>query len=76
MVETDIDSYKLNSDDRKQSLRISLINNEKISLVLIDTMTKQRYSSLVNLSQLKQVCEVFQSINNIKEALNILKNTI
>ena len=76
MVETDIDSYKLNSDDRKQSLRISLINNEKISLILIDIMTKQRYSSLVNLSQLKQVCEVFQSINNIKEALNILKNTI
>ena len=76
MVETDIDSYKLNSDDRKQSLRISLINNERISLILTDILNNQRYTSLVNLSQLKQACQAFNSTQNIKEALNILKNTI
>ena len=76
MVETDIDSYKLNSDDRKQSLKISLINNEQISMVLINITTKQRHSVLISLPQLRNISEVFLTSNNIKEALKIIKNTI
>lgn len=76
MEESDIDSYKLNSDDRKQSLRISLINNERISMILINLTTKQRYTVLVSLEKLRQLCEIFLTSKTIKEALQIIKNTI
>ena len=76
MEESEVDSYKLNSDDRKQSLRISLINNEKVSMVLINITTKQRHSVLIPLSELRTLCEAFKTIKTIKEALDIIKNTI
>ena len=36
MIETEADEYKLNSETHQQSLRISLINNEKIAMILIN----------------------------------------
>ena len=76
MEESEIDSYKLNSDDRKQSLRISLINNEQILMILINITTKQKHSALIPLSHLRKLCEAFSITKSIKEALDIIKNTI
>ena len=76
MEETEVDTYKLNTENTKQSLRISLINNEQISMVLINITTKQRHSVLISLPQLRKLSEVFLTSNNIKEALKIIKNTI
>ena len=76
MIETEADEYKLNSETHQQSLRISLINNEKIAMILINKLTNQRYSSYLSLQNLKQLSQAFARVNNIKDALTILKTTI
>ena len=76
MSETEVDVYKLNSEERQQSFRISIINNEQISMILTNITTDQKYTASVSLPQLRKVCQVFMSINNIKEAIQILKETI
>ena len=76
MVESEVDVYRLNSEDRQQSLRMSLIDNELISMVLTNKVTLERYSVQFGLPQLKEVSEVFNPITTILEGLNILKYTI
>ena len=76
MAETEVDTYKLNTDDRKQSLRISLINNEQIAMILTNMDSNQRYAAYIALDQLVEVCEAFNSTKNIQEALQLLKETI
>ena len=76
MVESEIDEYNLNSNEREQSLKISLINNQQISLLLINKVTEQKYTTLISLNKLKKLCKAFISSKTIKEALNIIKNTI
>ena len=76
MIETEADEYKLNSETHQQSLRISLINNEKIAMILINKLTNQQYSSYLSLQNLKQLSQAFAKVNNIKDALTILKTTI
>ena len=76
MIETEVDEYKLNSETHQQSLHISLINNEKIAMILINKLTNQRYSSYLSLQSLKQLSQAFSKVNNIKDALTILKTTI
>ena len=67
MVETEDDTYKLNSDGRKQTLRVSLINNEQVSLISTNTNSKQKFVTLVTLQLLREVCESFMSAKNSKE---------
>ena len=76
MVESEVDEYKLNSEDRQQSLRISLIDNEVISMVITNKVTHERYIAQFGLPQLQEVCAVFNSTETILDALNVLKNTI
>ena len=76
MEESEVDTYKLNTEDTNQTLRISLINNEQISMILDNITNNQRYTTLVNLENLRKVCQVFSSTKNIQEALQILKNII
>ena len=76
MVESEVDEYKLNSEDRQQSLRISLIDNEVIYMVITDKVTHERYIAQFGLPQLQEVCAVFNSTETILDALNVLKNTI
>ena len=76
MEETEVDTYKLNTENTKQSLRISLINNEQISMIIENMTNNQKYTALVTFPQLKKVCQIFSSLNNIQESLHLLKNTI
>ena len=76
MAETDDDLYKLNADGRNQTLKVSLINNEQISLILTNIDSNQRFSALINQEQLIEVCEAFKSAKNCKEALQLIKDTI
>lgn len=76
MMESEIDEYKLNSDDRKQTLKISIINNQQILMILLNEVTNQKYKAIISLSQLKQSSKAFLSTQTLKEALIILKNTI
>ena len=76
MVESEVDEYNLNTDERKQSLRLSLINNQQIAMALINNETRQTYLSLVTLPQLKKLCKGFSLTKTIKEALIIIKQAI
>ena len=40
MFETEDDTYNMNSSKRKQSLKVSLINNTKVSMVITDKETQ------------------------------------
>ena len=75
MIETEVDEYKLNSTGREQSLKISLINNEKIAMILINKLTNERYSSYLSLQSLQKLTHAFDQVKTIQEALTILKNT-
>lgn len=76
MEESEIDEYNLNSNERQQSLKLSLINNQQISIILTNKDNQQIYTTQLSLIQLKKISEAFNSSNNIKEALDLLKNTI
>ena len=75
MEESEIDEYNLSSNGRQQSLKLSLINNQ-ISMVLTNKDSQQIYTTQISLVQLKNLSKAFNSYNNIKESLDILKNTI
>ena len=47
MVETEDDSYKLNSNGRNKTLRVSLINNEQASLIPTSTSSEQKFVILI-----------------------------
>ena len=76
MTETEIDKYKLNYNERNLSLKVCLVNNQKISMVLSYKDTLQNFSALISFQQLKKISIVFNSTKNIKEALNLIKNAI
>ena len=76
MVETEDDTYKLNADGRNQTLRVSLIDNEKIQIILTNISSNQRFFALITLQQFREVCEAFMSSKNAKEALDLVKETI
>ena len=76
MVETEADEYKLNSEGRQQSLRISLLDEEVIYILLTNKVTGQRYSAQFGLPQLQEVCQAFSSVQSVLGALNLLKETI
>ena len=59
MVETENITYNMNSSERKQSLKVSLINNQKVSMVITNKETQQRYSSLLSLPKLKKLGKAF-----------------
>jgi hypothetical protein len=76
MVESEVDIYNLSSEERKQTLRVSLINNEQISMIIVNLSTEQRYTALVSLTELRKLCGVFESTETPKEALSIIKDVI
>ena len=76
MEESEIDEYTLNFSDKQLSLRISLINNNKISLIIKDEMGKEKYTSIFSLTQIKRACKNFSLIETIKETLDLLKQTL
>ena len=76
MVETEDDTYNMNSKERKQSLKVSLINNQKVSMVITDKETQQRYSSLLSLPKLKKLSKAFLTIKKARDALQIIKDGI
>ena len=79
MAETDIDEYKLDTNKGKkhQTLRVSLINDELVSLVITEINNpKEKYYNLIRLDQFRNACEAFEETKTIKEALNLIKETI
>ena len=76
MSDNEIFEYNLSTEDKKQSLKLSL-SEDKILIILENkTNINEKYSTLISLSQLAKLSEAFDKINSLKEALHILTNTI
>ena len=45
-------------------------------MIIVNLDTEQRYSTMVTLPKLKELCKIFQSIESPKLALSILKTSI
>ena len=78
MVESEIDEYKLDTNQGKkdQTLRISIVTDRICMLISNPKDLRERYINLITLEQLRDVCPVFDKIQTISEAVAILKNAI
>ena len=76
MIETDIDKFKLNSNDRELSLKVSIIDNKDILMVITNKTTQRKFTNLFSLPELKNLSKAFYSSASIKDASIIIKNTI
>ena len=76
MSDNEFFEYNLSTEDKKQSLKLSL-SEDKILIILENkTNINEKYSTLISLSQLAKLNEAFDKINSLKEALHILTDTI
>ena len=76
MAEDDSFVFNLSTENKSQSLKISILE-DRISLILENQSgNNEIYFSQINLSQLKQVCKAFEKINSLKEAMLLLCDTI
>ena len=76
MSDNEIFEYNLSTEDKKQSLKLSL-SEDKILIILENkTNINEKYSTLISLSQLAKLNEAFDKINSLNEALLILTDTI
>ena len=78
MSEIDIEEYIIDTKEGKGhfTLRVSLLEDRIKLLITSTARPNKKYYNLVRLSQLKEACNAFDKINNIKDALNIIKNNI
>lgn len=76
MVESEYVEYNLNANQGKQSLKLSLINNQQICIALVNQEEDLTYKVLLTLQQLKKLCKAFTSTKTIKEALTTIKKAI
>ena len=78
MVESEIDEYKLDTNQGKkdQTLRISIVTDRICMLISNPKDLRERYINLITLEQLRDVCPIFEKTQTISEAVAILKNAI
>ena len=78
MVESEIDEYKLDTNQGKkdQTLRVSIVTDRICMLISNPKDLRERYINLITLQQLRDVCEIFNTTKTINEAAAILKNAI
>ena len=78
MVESEIDEYKLDTNQGKkdQTLRISIVTDRICMLISNPRDLRERYINLITLDQLRDVCPIFDETQTISEAVAILKHAI
>ena len=76
MSQNEIYEYNLSTEDKKQSLKLSLLE-DKISMVLENqTNQNEKYTSLISLSDLNHLSKAFEKIYSLNDALVLLTETI
>ena len=76
MSESELYEYNLSTEEKKQSLKLSL-SGDKISLILENKSDpNEKYISLISLPELIKVSKAFEKMNSLKEALILLTDTI
>ena len=78
MVESEIDEYKLDTNQGKkdQTLRVSIVTDRICMLISNPKDLRERHINLITLQQLRDVCEIFNTTKTISEAAAVLKNAI
>ena len=76
MSNDDFFEFNLSSEDRKQILQLSLSNDNIFIVLENDSDTKEKYTSLLNMSQLTELSHAFQNLHSLKDALILLTDTI
>ena len=76
MVESQVEKYSLDCKSKKFSIKVCLLNNEKILFELTNKNGPEKYKAILSLDELKDLCFVFYSYETINESLIIIKNTI
>ena len=76
MTETEVDRFSLDCNDVHFSLKVCLLNNEKILFELSNKNGPEKYKAILSLEELKDLCFAFYSYESINESLIIIKNTI
>ena len=76
MSESELYEYNLSTEEKKQSLKLSL-SEDKISLILENKSDpNEKYISLISLPELIKVSKAFEKMNSLNEALILLTDTI
>ena len=78
MAESEMDEYKLDTNQGKKhhTFRVSLINNRVNLLMTNMDNPSEKHSNLVRMEQLRTACEAFNKTKTIKQALQLIKDTI
>ena len=76
MSDNEFFEYNLSTEDKKQSLKLSLSEDKILIILESKTNVNEKYSTLISLPQLAKLSEAFDKINSLKEALHILTDTI
>ena len=76
MTETEVDKYSLDCKNKHLSLKVCLLDYEKILFELTNKQGPEKYKAILSLEELCDLCYVFYSTESINDALTIIKNTI
>ena len=76
MTETEVDKYSLDCKNKHLSLKVCLLDYEKILFELMNKQGPEKYKAMLTLEQLCDLCYVFYSSEYINDALTIIKKTI
>ena len=76
MTETEVDKYSLDCKNKHLSLKVCLLDYEKILFELTNKQGPEKYKAMLTLEQLSDLCYVFYSSEYINDALDIIKKTI
>lgn len=76
MTETEVDKYSLDCKNKHLSLKVCLLDYDKILFELTNKQGPEKYEAKLSLEQLCDLCYVFYSSEYINDALTIVKKTI
>ena len=76
MTEDEIDKYSLDCKNKHLSLKVCLLDYEKILFELTNKQGPEKFKAILSLEQLCDLCYVFYSCESISDALTIVKKTI
>ena len=76
MTETEVDKYSLDCKNKHLSLKVCLLDYEKILLELTNKQGPEMYKAILSTDELCDLCYVFYSSESINDSLDLIKKTI
>ena len=76
MTETEVDKYSLDCNNKHLSLKVCLLDYEKILFQLTNKQGPEMYKAILSTEELCDLCYVFYSSESINDSLELIKKTI